>query len=171
VVLGGDPDGRGRFVATRSLASIALLAALGPGASFAPDVSEALEAARYIYVATRRVDGTTSTKAPVWFVFDGQALYFTTAPGSHKVRRIRGGSPVLVWVGREDGPHFEGRAALVTDPAVAEQIAPAYKAKYWLAWIGLFRPRPERVRTGKTVIVRVTPDDDASHSRYGRPAS
>ena len=45
----------------------------------------------------------------------------------------------------------------MTEPAVAERMAAAYNEKYWLAWIGLFRPRPERVRTGKTLIVRVTP--------------
>lgn len=140
-----------------SLAIVTLLAVLAPATSFPPDVSEALRTTKHIYVATRRADGTTSTKAPVWFMFDGEAVYFTTAPGSHKATRIRRGSPVLVWVGDEDGPHFEGRAELVTDPAVAEKMAPAYNEKYWISWIGLFRPRPDRVRTGKTLIVRVTP--------------
>ena len=34
----------------------------------------------------------------------------------------------------------------------------AYRDKYWIAWMGLFRPRSERVTSGKTVayLVEVT---------------
>jgi PPOX class probable F420-dependent enzyme len=140
-----------------ALALATVLAAVTATGGLPKDVSDALGTAKHIYVATRRTDGTTSAKAPVWFAFDGDAVYFTTAPDSHKARRIGRGSPVLVWVGSENGPHFAGRAELVRDPAVAERMAPAYNQKYWIAWIGLFRPRPERVRDGKTLIVRVTP--------------
>jgi hypothetical protein len=60
-------------------------------------------------------------------------------------------------VGAADGPHFVGKAELLRDPAVAEKMAPVYDQKYWISWLGFFRPRPERVRDGKTVIVKVTP--------------
>jgi PPOX class probable F420-dependent enzyme len=124
---------------------------------FAPSVDEALRRAKQIWVATRRADGSASKAVPVWFTFDGDALWFTTAPGSHKVRRIAHGSPLLVRVGSADGPQFEGRAELVRDPAVAARMAPEYDRRYWISWLGFFRPRPERVRDGKTVIVKVTP--------------
>jgi PPOX class probable F420-dependent enzyme len=133
------------------------VAALAPGGGFPGSVVEALRHAKHIYVATRRADGSASAAAPVWFMFDGDAVYFTTGPGTHKVRRIRRGSPVDVWVGARDGPHFTGRAEILADPDLAARMAPAYNDKYWIAWLGLFRPRPERVRAGKTVIVRVTP--------------
>ena len=120
-------------------------------------IGQALRAAKQIYVATRRADGTPSRAVPVWFMLDGEALYFTTGPESHKARRIARGSPLLVWVGRRDGPHFVGRAELVREPAVASRMAPVYDRKYWLSWLGFFRPRPERVRAGRTVIVKVTP--------------
>ena len=120
-------------------------------------IGQALRAAKQIYVATRRADGTPSRAVPVWFILDGEALYFTTGPESHKARRIARGSPLLVWVGRRDGPHFVGRAELVREPAVAARMAPVYDRKYWLSWLGFFRPRPERVRAGRTVIVKVTP--------------
>ena len=48
-------------------------------------------------------------------------------------------------------------AELGTDPAVAARIASVYAQKYWIAWMGLFKPNPERVRSGKTVIVKVRP--------------
>ena len=31
----------------------------------------------------------------------------------------------------------------------------AYSRKYWIAWLGFFRPRPERVADGRTVAYRV----------------
>jgi PPOX class probable F420-dependent enzyme len=123
----------------------------------APAVADALRKAKQIWVATRRADGSASKAVPVWFAVDGDALYFSTGPGSHKARRIARGSPLLVWVGRADGPHFVGRAELVRDPAVAARMAPIYDRKYWISWLGFFRPRPERVREGKTVIVKVSP--------------
>ena len=136
--------------------AFALLAAVAVAASFRPDVTTALATAKQIYVATRRADGTESKVVPVWFMVDGDAIYFTTGPDSYKARRIRRGSPLLVWVGSTSGPHFVGQAELVRDPVVAARMAPVYGQKYWIAWLGLFRPNPERVRAGKTVIVKVT---------------
>ena len=133
------------------------LAAVGGASGFAPSVTEGLRTADYIYVATQRKDGSASKVVPVWFMFDGEAIYFTTGPASYKVRRIRRGSPLLVWVGRADGPHFTGRAEVLQDPELAARMAPVYSQKYWIAWLGLFRPNPARVRAGKTVIIKVTP--------------
>ena len=135
--------------------SLFAFAVAATAAQFSPDVSQALRTAKQLYVATRRADGTTSKVAPIWFMFDGDAVYFTTLAGSHKAKRIARGSPLLVWVGSEQGPHFVGRGELLHDPAQAERMAPVYDRKYWISWLGFFRPRPERVRDGKTVIVRV----------------
>jgi PPOX class probable F420-dependent enzyme len=124
---------------------------------FTPDVQQALETSKQLYVATRRADGSTSAMAPIWFMFDGDAVYFTTTPDSHKAKRIAKGSPVLVWVGSSQGPHFVGHGEIIRDPAQAERMAPVYDQKYWISWLGFFRPRAARIRDGSTVIVRVTP--------------
>jgi hypothetical protein len=135
---------------------LAVAAAVG-AATFPPDVTKALESSQNLYVATKRKNGTESARAPIWFMYDGSAVYFTTSPDSHKAKRIANGSPVLVWVGSESGPHFVGKGEIVRDPAVAAKMAPVYDQKYWISWLGFFRPRPDRVRDGKTVIVKVTP--------------
>jgi general stress protein 26 len=121
------------------------------------EIITALEEESYIYVATRRLSGEWSSPAPVWFMYDGNAVYFTTSPTSHKAHRIHRGSPVRIWVGRKDGPFFEGEAHFTKDRAVVERMAEAYSKKYWIAWIGFFRPRPRRVASGKTLAVKVTP--------------
>jgi len=144
---------------TVALVTLCVLAvAAGSGATpFPSDVARALEQSQYLYVATKRKDGSESSRAPIWFMIDGDAIYFTTGPDTHKAKRISRGSPVFVWVGAKDGPHFVGKGEILRDPAVAAKMAPAYDKKYWISWVGFFRPRPERVRDGKTVIVKVTP--------------
>jgi PPOX class probable F420-dependent enzyme len=138
--------------------SLVVLAAAGVGAAaFPPDVRQALATAKNLYVATKRKDGSTSKASPIWFMAEDDALYFTTVPTSYKAKRIAKGSPVLVWVGSEQGPHFVGKGEILRDPALADKMAPAYDQKYWISWIGFFRPRADRIRDGKTVIVRVTP--------------
>jgi hypothetical protein len=139
------------------LACCLVVAVAAAAAGFPADVTEALKTSKEIYVATRRADGTPSKVVPVWFMYDGEAIYFATGPESHKAKRVAKGSPLLVWVGSESGPHFEGHAELIRDPEVAAKMAPVYSQKYWIAWLGLFRPNAERVRSGKTLIVKVTP--------------
>ena len=140
-----------------ALAITAFAVAMAGAAGFTPEVANALRSSKQIYVATKRADGTPSKVVPVWFMFDGDAIYFSTGPQSYKVKRIAKGSPLLVWVGMADGPHFVGPAELIRDPDVAARMAPVYDQKYWISWLGFFRPRPDRVRDGKTVIVKVKP--------------
>ena len=141
-----------------TLTILALGAAVAGGAGFPPEMTDALRTSKHIYVSTRRADGTESKAVPVWFIFDGDQILFSTGPSSHKVRRLRHGSPLFVRVGSASGPRLVGHAELVDDPAVAERMAPVYRQKYWIAWLGFFVPDPERVRAGKTILVRVTPE-------------
>jgi len=138
-------------------ASLTVVAASVATAEFARDVADALRNSKQIYLATQRADGSKSKVVPVWFMFDGDAVYFTTGPDSYKAKRIAKGSPLLVWVGGRDGPHFVGKAEISKDPELAARMAPVYADKYWLAWLGIARPNPDRVRAGKTVMVKVSP--------------
>lgn len=127
------------------------------GESLNAEIITALETESYIYVATRRLNGEWSSPAPVWFMYDKGAVYFTTSLTSHKAHRIHRGSPVRIWVGREDGPFFEGEAKFIKERPVVERMSDAYSKKYWIAWLGFFRPRPSRVASGKTLAIKVTP--------------
>jgi hypothetical protein len=139
------------------LVAAMVLAAAVAGAGFAPQVVDVLKSSKNLYVATERADGSLSKVSPIWFMYDGEAVYFTTVPDSWKAKRVRRGRPLHVWVGSADGPHFVAPGEVLTDPAVAERMAPVYDQKYWISWLGFFRPRPDRVRDGKTVIIRVRP--------------
>lgn len=134
-----------------------LLAPVGALAQRIPAATrEALENSKLIYVATRRKSGERSTIAPVWFIYENDAIWTTTSPDSWKAKRIARGSPLYIWVGSESGPFVVGTAERITDPAIVAHMGEAYADKYWIAALGLFRPRPERVAEGKTVAYKVT---------------
>jgi hypothetical protein len=115
-----------------------------------------LRTSDYIYTATRRKSGERSSIAPEWFYYEGgDELFFTTSPGSWKAKRIAKGSPLYIWVGDKKGPHLIGEARRVDDAALIDRMGAAYNDKYWIAWMGFFRPRSDRVTSGKTMAYMV----------------
>ena len=127
------------------------------------ETQEMLRTSNYIYTATRRKNGERSSVAPVWFYYEGgDELFFTTSPESWKAKRLAAGSPLYIWVGSKDGPFLIGKAREVDDPALIDRMGEAYEQKYWIAWLGLFRPRSDRVTNGKTkaYLVERAPGDD-----------
>ena len=130
--------------------------------AFSADAEAALQTEKEIYVATKRKSGEWSKAAPIWFMYDGEALYFTASPTSYKAKRIKRGSPVKVWIGRTDGPSFTGKAEIINDSATVARMGEVYSQKYWIAWLGVARPRVSRVKSGKTIAVKVTPLDEGA---------
>jgi len=125
-------------------------------AALAPATEQALGSASLLYVATRRKSGTRSTVRPIWFIYEDGLIYFTTSPSSWKARRIARGSPLYIWVGSESGPFLVGRPERIDDRRVVEHMGERYAQKYWIAWLGFFRPDADRVSAGKTFAYRVT---------------
>jgi hypothetical protein len=124
---------------------------------FPSDVAVQLARNKEIHVATERKDGTRSDAAPVWFALIDNAIWFSTSPDSHKAERIARGSPVYVSVLGKNGPFIKTKAEISKDGAIADQLGEIYAKKYWMAWLGLFRPSRARVESGKIVLVRLTP--------------
>jgi len=147
-----------RLVVTAALAALAwgLWPAPAHAAALPPATEAALQRADLIYVATRRRNGALSAIKPIWFFYVDGKIFFSTSPTSWKAKRIAAGSPLYIWVGSQDGPFIEGRAAPVTDAAFIERMGDAYAQKYWIAWLGLFKPRASRVSEGKTNAYLVT---------------
>ncbi len=85
------------------------------------------------------------------------AIWFTTSPGSHKARRVMRGSPLFVSVEGKEGPFLRTTAEVVKDGALADRLGEIYTQKYWIAWLGFFRPSRARNESGKTILLRLTP--------------
>jgi hypothetical protein len=127
--------------------------------TYPPEFVAQLQDTGEIYVATVRKDGTRSTVVPVWFGWMDDAIWFTTSPTSHKAKRITRGSPLFVSAVGKDGPFIKTKAEIIRDGAVADRLGELYKQKYWIAWMGFFRPSASRNESGKTILLRLTPMD------------
>jgi general stress protein 26 len=137
-----------------------------------PRDAEALAQASLIYIATVRRDGTQSRAAPVWFTTTpNRQVLIQTAATSWKAKRIRRGSPVMVWIGGRNGPAFAAKAEITNEPAVINRIVTDYPKKYLLARIGLHRPTTERFEQQQIVAIKITPVRDLPEGFASAPGT
>ena len=158
------------------IAAAGILAAVATPAIAAtsPRDAKALAKATYIYIATVRKDGNQSKAAPVWFITtaDKQVL-IETSPTSWKAKRIKRGSPAMIWIGARTGPAFIGKAEIVADTKLQDQVIAEYPKKYLLARIGFARPSRAKLNSGQIVVIRISPArdlPDGFQSAPGTPA-
>jgi hypothetical protein len=132
----------------------------------------ALAQARVICVATVRKDNTQSKAAPMWFTIapDGKIL-IQSGPNSWQIRRIRRGSPVLVWIGRRGRLAFLGTAEITDDPMAVERIITDYPKKYWIAWLGMHRPTKTSFARGERLAIQITPVHSLPQDMSSRPGA
>jgi hypothetical protein len=143
-------------------------------AAASPRDTDALAKATYIYIATVRKDGNQSKAVPVWFITtaDNQIL-IETSPDSWKAKRIRRGSPALIWIGSSTGPAFIGKAEIVADKTLQDRVIDEYPRKYLLARIGFARPSRAKLDAGQIIVIRISPErdlPDGFQSAPGTPA-
>jgi hypothetical protein len=158
------------------IAAAAIVAAVATPALAATSArdADALAKGTYIYIATVRKDGNQSKAAPVWFITtaDKQVL-IETSPTSWKAKRIKRGSPAMIWIGARIGPAFIGKAEIVTDTKLQDQVIAEYPKKYLLARIGFARPSRAKLDSGQIVVIRISPArdlPDGFQSAPGTPA-
>jgi general stress protein 26 len=133
---------------------------------------DALSTAGVLYIATVRKDGNQSTSAPVWFtVSPTRLVYIQTQPTTWKAKRVRRGSPVIVWIGRKRGPAFIGTAEITRDTAVERQITEDYPKKYLMARFGFNKPTKEMFDSGKILSIVITPVRDLPDGFTSQPGT
>jgi hypothetical protein len=133
---------------------------------------DALSKASLIYIATIRKDGNQSKPAPVWFtVTPDNVVLIQTGPDSWKAKRIRRGSPAIVWIGTSDGPAFIGKAEFTQDPALWGRMIEDYPKKYRMAWLGFFKPSTEKFSKGQSAAIKITPVRDLPEGFKSQPGT
>lgn len=133
---------------------------------------DALSKASLLYVATVRKDGNQSKPAPVWFtVASDHVVLIQTKPTTWKARRIRRGSPVIVWIGKKNGPAFLGKAEITSDPAVSGKIVDEYPKRYLMARLGLYRPTQEMFDKGQILAITIMPVRDLPEGFASEPGT
>jgi len=124
--------------------------------------TQALSKTGLIYIATVRKDGNQSTAAPVWFTTtaDNNAILIQTGPETWKAKRIKRGSPALVWIGSANGPAFIGKAEIANDAAMVNKILTDFHNKYWQNRVMGVGPSRTRFKSGERIAIRITPTRD-----------
>jgi general stress protein 26 len=139
-------------------AGLIAFAATGGHAEIPKRDAQALAKADLIYIATVRKDGNQSTAAPVWFTIsaDNGAILIQTGPQTWKAKRIRRGSPAMIWIGSASGPAFIGKAEITKDPATVNKILSDFHNKYRQNRIMGVGPSRTKFDSGDTIAIRIT---------------
>lgn len=118
-----------------------------------------LEQEPVIWLSTVRPDGRPHL-VPIWFWWDGEAVWVFSKPGAQKVHNLRANPSVMLALGDAEDDFdvglFEGRAELVDRPT-AELLPPALLAKYerQLESIGL---GAEEYAATYSQVIRIVPE-------------
>jgi general stress protein 26 len=164
-----------RILPAVTLMAMAMLFVVGSVAQAAISARDlqALAKADLVYIATVRKKGTQSTAAPVWFTIggDNNSILIQTGPSTWKAKRIKRGSPVLVWIGKSDGPAFIGRAEITSDAAVQSKILKDYREKYWQNRVMGVGPSRDKFASGKVIAIKITPVRDLEDGFTSRPGT
>jgi general stress protein 26 len=131
-------------------------------ASISARDQQALAKADLVYIATVRKNGTQSKAAPVWFTTgaDSNSILIQTDKTTWKAKRISRGSPVLVWIGKADGPAFIGKAEISSDPTLRDKILKDFREKYWQNRVMGIGPSRAAFDSGERVAIKITPVRD-----------
>jgi general stress protein 26 len=131
-------------------------------AEISPRDQQALSRADLVFIATVRKNGTQSRAAPVWFTIgaDNNSILIQTEKTTWKAKRIRRGSPVLVWIGKPDGPAFIGRAEITNDSALQNKILADFRQKYLQSRLLGMGPSRAQFESGEQVAIKITPVRD-----------
>jgi general stress protein 26 len=153
----------GKFSTTVFAISTALvLVAFSARAEISPRDQQALSKADLVYVATVRKSGNQSKAAPVWFTMgaDHDSILIQTEKTTWKAKRISRGSPVLVWIGKADGPAFIGKAEISHEAAIRDKILTDFRQKYWQNRLMGIGPSRAAFASGERVAIKITPVRD-----------
>jgi hypothetical protein len=131
-------------------------------AEISPRDQQALSRADLIFVATVRKNGMQSKAAPVWFTIgaDNNSILIQTEHTTWKAKRIRRGSPVLVWIGKPGGPAFIGRAEITTEAALQDKILADFRQKYLQNRLLGMGPSRAEFENGELLAIKITPVRD-----------
>jgi len=152
---------------------LASLVVCSAQAAISPRDQQALAKADLVYVATVRKNGTQSKAAPVWFTngADNNSILIQTTPTTWKAKRIRRGSPVLVWIGKADGPAFIGKAEITSDATIQDKILKDFREKYWQNRVMGVGPSRAGFDKGERIAIKITPVHDLQEGFTSAPGS
>ena len=98
-------------------------------------------------------------KVQVWLTLNQGRIEFITPADSLKVKRVRRDSRAVCTLGSKNGPVIEGRAEIIIEPTELWRVYRAYWKTHPLLMLLLWWPIRARIKSGKQVLLRVTPSE------------
>jgi general stress protein 26 len=134
---------------------------------------QALSQSDLIFVATVRKNGRQSKAAPVWFTTgtDTNSILIQTENTTWKAKRIRRGSPVLVWIGKPNGPAVIGKAEITNDSTLQNKILADFRQKYLQDRLLGMGPSRSEFDSGEQVAIKITPLRDLPEGFTSAPGT
>ena len=133
-------------------------------AEFAPELQQALDSSKYVYIQSERKSGELGAQAEIWFMHHAGAVWVASQDSTYRAGRIQAGrTKARVWIGSQEGPSFEASGSIVEDAAVDEMLFARFAEQYADGW-----PKfEESFRTGLAeggdyVLIKYTPVAAAS---------
>lgn len=127
-------------------------------ADLGPELQEALDTSKYVYIQSERQSGAFGSKAEIWFLHHDGAVWVGTPKSTYRVKRIQAGrTKAKVWIGSADGPMFDAVGELVQDDEVTERMFQTFAEKYPDGWPTYEEGFRSGFADGSRTLVRYAP--------------
>lgn len=127
-------------------------------ADLSPELQEALDTSKYVYIQSERKSGAFGSKAEIWFLHHDGAVWVGTPKSTYRVKRIQAGrTNAKVWIGSADGPMFDAVGELVQDDEVTERMFQTFAEKYPDGWPTYEEGFRSGFADGSRTLVRYAP--------------
>lgn len=145
---------------TLALSLIGTLLSTAPArsASLTPELQQALDSSKYVYIQSERKDGTLGQPAEIWFMHYNGAVWVASPTTTHRVKRIQAGqTKAKVWIGKTNGPAFDAKGSIVTDPEVNKVLFDTFAKKYADGWSSFEKSFRDGLANGSRVLIKYEP--------------
>ena len=128
-------------------------------AALSPELQQALDSSKYVYIQSERKNGELGAKAEIWFMHHAGAVWVASQDSTYRARRIQAGrTKAQVWIGAKDGPSFEASGGIVEDAALDEMLFARFAEHYPDGWPKFEESfRKGLAEGGAYVLIKYTP--------------
>jgi hypothetical protein len=127
-------------------------------ASLSPELQQALDSSKYVYIQSARKDGKFGKPAEIWFMHHDGAVWVASPPTTYRVKRIKAGqTKAKIAVGKAAGPSFNATGSIVKDPEVNKVMFETYAKKYANDWKSYEQKFRDGLANGSRVLIKYEP--------------
>ncbi len=127
-------------------------------ASLSPELQQALDSSKHVYIQSERKDGSFGKAAEIWFMPYQGAVWVASPATTHRVKRIQAGrTKAKIAVGKPDGPSFNAKGSIVKDPEVNNVLFDTFAKKYPDGWSSYEKSFRDGLANGSRVLIKYEP--------------